>query len=230
MSNKTFIDLKTELKLRMGRRSDLENIDGKNFYEIWINYAYQDITKRNRFFGKTFHFYFPQLETIDTSQSTEDGVAYIDVPTGTLVVRQVWDKTNDRLLNHIGGQSYLLKNGRADTSSEGQPTLWVRSGNYIYLYPTPDDAYEMYVYYRKMITILSDTLATTDIGEEWDELILEFAAYKGHMWLKEYDDAEKCKAEFIDMATNLLGIYDSEELAHRGKLTINPSERVSHYK
>ena len=229
MGNKTFSTLKTELKLRLGRRSDIEDIDSTNFYETWINYAYQDITRRNKFFGKTFHFYFPQLESIDTSQSTTDGTAYINVPDSTLIIRQVWDSTNDYLLKHIGWMTYLKKSGRASSTSESEPKKWTRSGSYIYLYPTPDDAYTMYIYYRKMVSALSDAGDTTAIGEEWDELILGLATYKGCSWLREYDDAEKAKAEFIDMANNILGVYGQEELANRSKLELNPSAFIDGY-
>lgn len=220
---KSFADFKTELKLMFGQNAKLDDVDGTNIYGTWINYAYLRLTTRDRFFAIKTNFYFPELETVDTSQTTTDGTQYIDVPSDCLVVRDVYDYTNTRYLDNIAWREYLEYTDRFDTSAEGEPTEWVRSGDYIYLHQTPDSSTDsIYVYYRKRPTALTGTNETI-IGPEWDEAILQLAFIIGKEWMQEYDKSESMKKDWLDNVSGLVGVYYQEELAreHRAK----PDER-----
>jgi len=193
---------------------------------LWVNSAIKELTSKNVIFGiKGFHkrVYFPELEVEDTSQSTVDGVAYIDVPTGALVIREVDDTTNDRLLEPTSWGEYKSYSGRADADSEGQPTQWVRRGQYIYLYPTPDSAYAMTVDHRKKITSDISGDSVTDIGAEWDDAIVALATYKGLRWMNEQPDlVNGVKQEFMEIAADILGIYFQDEVGRTGYMGLAP--------
>jgi hypothetical protein len=210
----TYGNFKEYLKFRMGQRSELETVNtSTNMYGVWVNAAYKDLTTRNVFWGLRLPFDFPELKQDCGGTATSDGVAYISTPSDCLHVFDLWDSTNDVWLNKIGWGRYTGLSGRADTDSENKPTQWVRYGSYIYLYPTPDAEYTVYVYYRSRPTAMTDDDADSlAIGEEWDEAVLELAAHKGHRWLHEYAKADQCKATFLDMVTNLIGIYAREEI------------------
>ena len=208
------------LKLQMGKRTDVENYGGKNLYETWVNLAYLRLTTRNRFFAIKTNFTFPQLETLDSSQTMSDGVQYISVPSDCMVVRDVYDYTNKRYLTQIPWREYLKYTDRFDTSAEGEPTEWVRAGDYIYLHPTPDSSTDtIYVYYRKIPAVLTGT-NTTVLDTAWDEPILQLALIIGKTWLKEYPEAEEMKKEWLDNVSGMMGIYSQEELA--GAKTVIP--------
>ena len=226
MGDYTYDSFIKYVKFRMGQRTDLSSVDSEDLYGTWVNAAYKMLTSKNVIFGiKGFHksFYFPELETADTSQSTVDGTAYIDVPSDCLVIREVEDTTNDRLLTPTSWREYKKYADRADTSAESEPTEWVRRGTYIYLHPTPDDAYTMTIDYRQRVTVDISGDSTTDIGNEWDEPILQLATYKGLMWMEEFDKAQIVKEEFKETVADILGIYFQEELGREKHLGLDPA-------
>ena len=210
----TFTEFKDFLKLQMGKRTDVENYDGTNLYETWVNMAYIRLTTRNRFFAIKTNFSFPQLEVLDSTQTTTDGQQYIDVPSDCFVVRDLYDYTNARHLDQVSYREYLKYTDRFDTSAEGEPNEWVRAGDYLYLHPTPDsDTDAIYVYYRKIPAVLSASTDTTVLDAAWDEPILQLALIIGKTWLKEYPEAEQMKKEWLDNVSGMMGIYSQEELA-----------------
>lgn len=214
----TFANFVDYLTVMFGERTDLTSVGGVNLYEKWINLSYIRLTTRNRFWGLKKSFYFPELEVDNSGTNTTDGTAYITTPTDALIVREVWDSTSDVRLNNIPHSKYIGYTGRADSASEGEPKEWIRQGTYIYLYPTPDATYSMYVYYRKIPAILSSSTKTV-IGVEWDEVILQMAYIIGKEWLGEYDKAKAMKESLAESFAGIIGIYDLEELARRPKAT-----------
>ena len=197
----------------MGKRADVEDYDGVNLYETWINMAYIRLTTRDRFFAIKANFTFPQLEVLDSSQTTSDGVQYISVPSDCMVVRDLYDYTNKRYIEGISWREYLKYTDRFDTSAEDEATEWVRAGNYLYLHPTPDSNTDaIYVYYRKIPAVLTGTSATV-LDPAWDEPILQLALIIGKTWLKEYEEADQMKKEWLDNVSGMMGIYKQEELA-----------------
>ena len=227
MGNYSHDDFIKYTKFRMGQRTDLSSVDNEDFYGLWVNSAYKDLTSKNRIFGiKGFQnkVYFPELEDADTSQSTSDGQAYINVPTSALIIRAVEDTTNDRILAPISWSRYKSHKGRADTSAESEPLEWVRRGGRVYLFPTPDDTYAMTIDYRKKITTNISGDSTTDIGGEWDDPIVQLATYKGLMWMNENPELiQAVKGEFMETIADLLGVYFQDEIGRVSYMHLDPS-------
>lgn len=207
MGTYTLENFETYLTLELGQRGDISTL-----VDRWINTAYIDFCTRDKFWGLRIpkKFKFPEL---DSSQPdvTADGTAYISTPSDCLYVYTVHDDTNDKDLAGISWRSYLKKSGRATTTSENKPTKWVRSGSRIYLSPTPDAAYAVTTYYRKIPIVLA-TGAVTVIQSIWDEPILKLAVIQSLMRLKEYDKAKIEKAEWMEMMAAKLGIYENEPI------------------
>lgn len=214
-----FDRFKTELKLRLGNRTDLDS--PVDWIGRFINSAYLQLTTRNRLWGMKKNFNFPELETRG-AVSTVDGTAYVSTPTDALVVRSVWNSTSDAALKNIGWDTYLQGSGRADTSAEGPPTAWVRSGSYLYLRPTPDAVYALYVYYRKRPAELAGTTATV-IGAEWDEVILRMAACQAYLQLHEYEHLKYEQEALGEYVSGLIGIYDQEDRTKKEYLQPDPA-------
>lgn len=217
-----FDSFKEQLKLRSGNRSDLEAAGDSslNYFGIWINSAYRQLCTQDNILGLKKKLYFPQLMT-STTKSTTDGTAYVTVPTDVLYITEVYDTTNNRKLKQISWKKYIEYTDRSDTTAEGEADEWTRYGGYIYLHPTPDTSSEtLTVYYKKLVADLSGT-STTDIGAEWDDVIIELAAYKMFVWLHEYDKSKFCREAFLEMAGGLANIYNLEELD--SDITLGPS-------
>lgn len=216
-------DFTKYLKITFSRRTDLESIDSENLYETWINSAYRDLTTRKKFWTLKKEFYFPELFTNDTSQSTSDGVAYIDVPSDCLYIEDVFDVTTGKQLDWMSWGWYKSQTDRSDTSKENNPIKWHRRGDYIYLHQTPDAIYSMDVDYKKRVADLSGT-GETIIGPEWDEVILTLATIKGFAALRDWDQHDRFKEIFLEQVANLIGIYDKEERLSRRE-TMKPDSR-----
>lgn len=219
MGTYTYAKLEEYLKFRMAQRSDLETVNSAtNLYKVWINAAYKELTQQDKFWGLKMDFDFPELKADNSGTDTSDGVAYISVPSDLYATISLWDSTSDRWLNPIGWRSYLKKKNRANTDAENAPKRWVRSGAYYYLYPTPDDTYSIYVYYRKRVTALSASTDVTAIGEEWDEAILELASYKMHRWCKEYEFAKDAQEAFMMVVAGVVGTSKFDQIGRKARV------------
>ena len=222
MGASSFSTLKELLKLRAGNRADLEAAGDSslNYYGIWVNSAYRQLCTQDGILGLKKKLVFPQLNT-STTKTTTDGTAYVTVPTNFLYITEVFDTTNGRKLNQISWKKYIEYTDRTTTTAEGEPDEWVRYGGYIYLHPTPDTTGEtLTVYYKKLVADLTGT-QTTDIGAEWDDVIVELAAYKMFLWIHEPDKAKLCRDAFLEMAGGLAGLPNQEELD--SDISIGPS-------
>jgi len=211
MGDKQFSEFQNELKLELGQRTDLESIGGENYLGIWINTAYITLATKNKLWGVRKNFRFPELEAV-TTDTTADGDSTVNTPTNCMIVRHVWDSTNDVKLRAVPFHKYISYTGRETAASEGKPTEYVRNGEYIYLYPRPDDEYTLYIYYRKRPAKLVDADDVTEIGAEWDEPILKLAKIIALGKLNQHDEVKREREEWDDMVRGIVGVYDQEEL------------------
>ena len=207
MGAKAFSTFKTDLVLATGSRTDFTD----TLQAQYLNSAYTDFTTRDRFWGLRvpFRFMFPELN-VSTTKTTTANRQYIDVPSDLLTTHTIHDTSNDKKLKNIAWREYIRKTGRADTTKSDKPTHWVRYGAYHYLFPTPDDAYLMEVFYRKRPTALSAATDVTAIGAEWDEVILQLAVIQTMMRFKDYEHAEVEKKEWLDVVASKIQVYQAE--------------------
>ena len=211
MGNLSFAELKDQLRVRNGNNSayDTAGTEASNYYGLWINKAYRQLCTQDNVLGVTRKIRFPQTNT-STTATTVDGTAYVSVPSDCLFITEVYDTTNNRKLDEISWKSYIEYTDRTTTTSENYPTEWTRYGERIYLHPTPDAAYTVTIYYKKLVEDLTGT-TTTIIGAEWDDPIIELASYIMYTWLGEYDKAKYCKEQFVAQATGLASLYLNED-------------------
>ena len=206
-------DTFTEILRQRGGNNDAFDSAGEsgiNYYGVFINSAYRQLCTQDNILGLKKRLYFPQLHT-STTATTISGTPYISVPSDALYITEVFDTTNGRKLDNIPWKEYVTFTDRTTSASYGDPTEWTRSAGYIYLHVTPGTTGDtLTIYYKKLISDLSGT-QTTLVGAEWDDVILELAAYKMFTFLHEYDKSKFCKESFLEMAVGLAGIYFSEE-------------------
>lgn len=218
MGSKTLAVMKFDLRRELGNN---DAFDG--YLEQFLNTAYMTLTTMKRIPGIRRTMRFPELETTDITQTTHDGAAYVNVPSNAMIIRGIWDRTNDKILEFITHDEYIKKTGRANTSSENKPSKWTRHGSYLYLYPTPDGDYDLTIYYRKRpATLETGVRELTEIGAEWDEPLVLLAAIQAHRRLNEYDQMNVKIPIFQEMVHNIMGIYDEEGKDDPGQ--IRPDE------
>lgn len=203
MGTFTYSNFQTYLKFELGERTDLDS-----YLPIWTNQSYLNFCSRKSVGAKDL--FLPKLDVIDESKSTVDGQQWVIEPTDALFIHTVWDESNDNKLDYLAPDKYWNKTGRKDTSSEGKPNTWTPYGSKLYLYPTPDDAYELEIPYRKRPALLSATSDTTVIGAEWDEVILKLAVIIALRKLRMYKRADDEEKEWILTVRDMIGMRDRQ--------------------
>ena len=212
MGSLSFDSMTELLKFRAGNNAALDSAmaSGTNLYEVWLNQAYRQLCSQDYILGLKKRLYFPQLMTISTA-TTVTSQAYVSVPSGCLYITEVFDTTNLKKLDHITWKQYVEYTDRSTAASYGDPSEWTRAGTYIYLHPTIKTGVtnQLSIYHKKLPTDMSGEL-TTVIGAEWDDVIIELAAYKCFTWNHEYDKAKFVKETFLEMAAGLADCYQNE--------------------
>jgi hypothetical protein len=226
MGNLGFDDFIGLLKFRAGGDSSLDAATlAFNYYGVWINQAYRQLCSQDGILGLKKRLYFPQLFTDNSSAPahTVSGTPYISVPTGCLYVTEVFDDTNKKKLTQIPWKRYVGYTDRTTTASYGDPSEWTRSGTKLYLHSTPGTSGDhIIIYYKKLPDDLSGSLPT-ELGAEWDDAIIELAAYKMFTWLHEYDKSKVVKESFLEMAAGLADIYYMENKDREESFGPSPS-------
>ena len=208
-----FDTLQELLKARLGNTGAWATAGDSslNYYGIWINSAYRQLCTQDNVLGLKKKLYFPQLHTSMT-KTTTDGTAYVAAPTSCLYITEVYDTTNNVKLDKISWKKYIEYTDRTTAASEGDPTEWVRYGTSVYLHSTPQTTGDtITIYYKKLVGDLSGTL-TTDIGAEWDDVIIDLATYRAMIATGEYDHAKYFRDAFLEGAGGLANLANLEEL------------------
>lgn len=204
-------DAKTQLQVRFLNRSEFASVSGFDFFSEWLNKALTQMTSSDviPMSRPPLRFRFPELE-VPADLVTADGVPYVTTPTGCLVLRHLFDKDTPYKLNWISLRQYTSFLDRADTGAEGAPREYHRDGNVIWLHPTPDKVYNLEAWIRKRHPLWEGDNPTL-IGAEWDDAIIELAAYKAHTWVGEFERAKAAKEAYLDIATGIVKLSYGDE-------------------
>ena len=224
MGDRTITQFEADVKIGLGGRDDLDD-----YITRWVNTAYLTLTTKKRIPGMRRTIFFPELEVKDESQSWVDGSYRLSVPDGALIVRGIWDRTNDNKLKRFPSiREYWKKTDRESTSSEGEPNKWIRHEGYLYTYPQSDNSYNATIYNRKRPTGLeADVQDVTEIGPEWDEAVYLLAMVQIHEKLGEFDRSEYKAKKFIEYVHDIIGIYDEE--SKDSTMIFRPDESSTDY-
>ena len=111
---------------------------------------------------------------------------------------------------------WLLETNVSGTTTQGEPTDYCWYDDTLYLYPTPDDAYAVTVYYTKGYATL--TLADSNDFTTAAEDLIEARAtwWVAARLLKDYERAQFSKVEEMEALASL--IERSERLIATGQL------------
>lgn len=97
------------------------------------------------------------------------------------------------------------------SDNQAFPTHYLRESNYIRLWPTPDDEYDIIVSYRSQLADLSNSNTDPNLPRSWQELLEFGASWRGAILLGDTDK----QASFYRTYTNALATavpVESKEL------------------
>ena len=220
----TFAELKSYTKFQIGQRTDVESAtdESADLYGVWVNLAYKALCNQNRFHGLRINYTFPELMISNDGTNTTDGTEYVDTPATILgTPHEVFDETSNVHLHWRPWSWYVGKTDRDTAASENNPKYWINYGagaaagsKRVYLYPTPDATYSIYIYFRKKAVTLTGTSVTL-IGEEWDQVILQMAVCEGYKWLREWSNYDRELAIVQESIAGIIGHEQVSELARK---------------
>lgn len=210
MGDRTYSEFRNEIRFNLGN-PDISDLSDTKIGE-WFNQSYLNFCTKDKFYGVRMpkEFFFPELDD-DTIKTTSDGSPYVAKPAGCLNIYTCFDNTNKKKLTYKYFKEYIEKTDRATASARTNPVFWSPFKDKIYLYPTPDAIYQIAIYFRKKVSKLSSDSHVTLIGEEWDEPMTQYATTWSLKRMKQYDEAERWKIEFLTTVQDMLGIYLIEE-------------------
>lgn len=121
-----------------------------------------------------------ELETTDTSVTTEDGLDYVPLPSDVFSVIQVDNVTSGFALQiepaGMRGRSQYL-DANSGKPPEALPQYWETSAQRLYLRPTPDDVYRLRIRYKVApATVSQSTLDESPVLPEHLHMAVAWAA------------------------------------------------------
>ena len=211
MGQISLTDAKAQLQVRFLNRSEFSSVSGFDFFGEWLNKALTQMTSSDviPMSRPPLRFRFPELEVVE-DLVTATGVPYVNSPTGCLVLRHLFDKDTPYKLQWISLRQYTSYLDRADAGARNSPREYHRDGGVVWVHPTPDKVYNLEAWFRKRHPLWEGDNPTL-IGAEWDDAIIELAAFKAHTWVGESERAKAAKEAYLDIATGIVKLSYGDE-------------------
>lgn len=170
---------------------------------LWINRSFWEITSKFEFKEKEGSYDF----------ATVNGTSSYNVPVDNEAIQNVsiFDSTGLKLgaLTRITQETYE-NTFTSDLNAREIPTHYYREGNQLILSPVPNSAYTVRIKYLKT---LADLIAGGQIvlPQEWHELILFGAAYRGFLVLNDKVSAEFYRNQQSNLTASTIPTEAKEE-------------------
>lgn len=176
------VKYRTELRANLGfdidGTTDLPDTD----CDLLINRSYAWLLNEFKFRSKESTVVFPTIAGERSYELPDDfeslrGVSILATDTGQ-------HTPLNRFTINLYEQKY-------NESVEDQtfPTDYLREGNCIKLWPTPDTIYSITLKYDRLLDDLGDIVSSASIPKNWEEFILTGAMYRGYIRLGDFPRA-----------------------------------------
>lgn len=158
----TFQDMYTEVKSYLSNKADFTDPSAKAL----VNRMYRNVSTSFRFRNR---------QKLDTSQSTVDGTATLNIPTNARDVLA---------LKLTGTVEYVLEKqtrewyDQQDTTAvnKGRPEYFIPWNTKIYLWPTPNAVYTTQITYLDLPADMVNNGDVPELPVEWHEFVVLLAA------------------------------------------------------
>lgn len=167
----------------------------------WINQGCRDIVNTN------------PVNEAETSSATVAGVPGYALPadlyrTETVVV-------GGRVLE-LSSFEQAMTNFGTDTTRPGQPTTWWTRGNNLFMYPVPDKAYGLVVYYNRAPNTVSSPGDLIPLPDNYYTALLAFVLSKAY----ELDEETELVATQVNLYQQAVRTIDNKQYPSTGSYPI----------
>lgn len=193
--------LRSELRINLGVDStDLPDADA----DLLLNRTYWEILEK-------FHLRETESSTTLTTTASDPELS-LPASFESLRISSIIDPDD---LQHYQLKQISIKDYERykndDTENDSFPEMYVREADKILLWPTPDDEYDVVIYYRTQLADLSNANTTPDLPKSWQELLILGSVYRGFLRLNDYDKANAAKAHYIGTLNSMVPVESKEE-------------------
>lgn len=188
-------ELYAELRLLLGNVSSSAISDTR--LTLWLNNAETELASAFQFFSTEKR----------ATASMSVGQTEYSLPTDCIAIYDLRDNTEKRKIR----RAHYRKFDNIDVSVTGDPSHYIRYGNYLVLYPTPDATNTMQLRYCKTLTAMSTSTSTPTLPAPWHECILLGAEYRGWRAVGEYKRAALAKNEYLSMVRSRSAEWEIED-------------------
>jgi len=191
----TLAEMRSEIKLNLGNRSTDVIPDSR--YDRWLNLTEIEIISAFQFF---------QAEKRVTTTMVV-GQALYQLPSDLLAIYDLRDNTVKRKIR----RSHYRKFDNIDYDVAGDPTHYIRFGNYIQLTPVPTSANTLQLRYCKNINKMVNDTDTPTLPAPWHEAIMLGAEARGWRALGELKKWAIIKNEYLALVRSRNAEWEIEE-------------------
>ena len=158
-----------------------------------LNLSFWELTSKFPFEEKNIRADFPTVAgTGDYSIATEINIGGITLD--ALQNLSVLDSQGKTHVIQRATEAWIETEYSTDANSQAMPEYYVRRGDWIRLWPIPDDVYTVRVLLLQTLATLAYlTVETTGLPREWDELTVEGAITRGHYYNQDYKLAQQAE-------------------------------------
>ncbi len=188
----TKADILTEVRKRTGRGTSITDIDAE------IDAVLKDITTTHTFLSTSKSF------TLTADISGYNIKTAIGI-TGLKYVLSITDD-DDKLLDEAENLEVFLRKSR--TESSGTPNLWLVYDGKLLLYPTPDEAIAITIYY----SFIHPVVGTDDIQlpDNFKDCIIEGVCYEVFRGLSQAERGRAHQLEYFSKLHKLIMAWPEE--------------------
>ena len=188
-------ELRSELKLSLGNRSAVAIANSR--YDLWLNNTQIELASAFQFF---------QIEKKVTA-SMVIAQSHYALPSDLLAIYDLRDNTVKRKIR----RSHYRKFDNLDLSTTGDPTHYVRFGDYFELTPIPKATNTMQLRYCKTLTAMTNDSDNPTLPQPWHEIILLGAEARGWKSLGEIKRRLDAKNEYLALTRSRQSEWEIED-------------------
>ncbi len=186
-------ELDDELAALLGNRGELTST--RRY--LWLNNAQKELA-----------YAFPYFQNAEKkSFSMIVGQPEYSLPSDCVAIYSLRDVTLKRKISRTS----FRKLDNIDALQSGDPTHYIRFGNYIELTPVPKAANSGLLRYGKIISSMTDRENTPTLPDPWHEIILLGAEVRGWRALRELGQMALVKNEYLQLLRSRDPEWEQEE-------------------
>lgn len=173
--------------------------------DLLLNRAYWELLDK---------FPFREKE-VSATFATVDGTILYSMPSPFEALRQLSIENPDTF-EHTYLRKWSIReyeeNYNSHEDARGYPTNYVREGCAVRLWPTPDDAYTITIKYLTVLADLSDDNDSPGIPQQWHEIILYGALWRGYVRFGDYVRSKATQGMWANMIAGIKPTEAKEEV------------------